>query len=169
MIALRMDNNLKGRVDPSDILQDAWVDVAKKLTNYDSEKMSFLVWLRLVAKDQLLTNHRRHIGTQKRDPRREQKRQRVNATSLSLGNFFVDKYTSVAGRAIKVEQQARLHAVLDEMDDDDREIIAMRVFEGMSNSETAESLQITNGAASKRFIRALGKIKNELNGLNSLF
>ena len=169
MIALRMDNNLKGRVDPSDILQDAWVNVVRKLPNYDSDKMSFFVWLRLVTTDQIITSHRQHIGAQKRDAGRELRRQHLNATSLSLGNFFVDKYTSVVGRAIKAEQQARLHAALDQMEDCDREIIAMRIFEGMSNAETAESLEITTNAASKRFIKAVGKIRNELKDLQGLF
>jgi len=165
MIALRMDANLKGRVDPSDVLQDAWVDTARKLDSYDPDKMSFFVWLRLVASERLLACHRQHLGAQKRDPRRELRRQHLNATSLSLGNFFLDQSTSVAGKAIKVEQGVRLRAILDEMDDCDRELIAMRVFEGVSNAETAEILGITTNAASKRFIRAIGKIRTELKDL----
>lgn len=169
MIALRMDANLKGRLDPSDVLQDAWVDVARKLGNYDPASMSFFVWLRLVASERLIASHRQHVGTQKRDPRRELRQQNLNATSLSLGNFFVDKLTSISGKAIKAEQHAKLQSVLDQMDEHDREVIAMRVFEGMSNGETAECLEITTNAASKRFIRAIGKLRNEMKDLQGMF
>ena len=169
MIALRMDTNLKGRLDPSDVLQDAWVDVARKLGNYDPARMSFFVWLRLVASERLIACHRKHVGTQKRDPRRELRQHHLNATSLSLGNFFVDKLTSVSGKAIKAEQQAKLQSVLEQMEAHDREVIAMRVFEGLSNAETAECLEITINAASKRFIKAIDKLRNEMKELQAMF
>lgn len=165
MIALRLSAKLKERVDPSDVLQDAWVEVVRKLEKYDSDKMSFFVWLRLVTSDQLMACHRQHLGTQKRDPRRELRRQQLPASAMSLNNFFVDQHTSISGKAIKAERIARLHATLEAMEDDEREVIAMRVFEGLSNSEVAEILQITTNAASKRFIKAIGKIKNELKDL----
>jgi len=166
MIAFRMDGRLKGRVDPSDILQEAYFDLAQRLPEFGQKEMSFFVWLRLVAKERLLKVHRQHIETQKRDARREVALPQDNATtSLSLAAQLLGRFTSVVDKAIRAERSARLHAVLDSMDQNDREIIALRVFEGLTNGETAEVLGLTKQAASKRFLRAICRIREELKEL----
>src|SRR5215472_5279222 len=55
MIRLRMDRRLSGRVDSSDVLQEAYLDVRKRLAEYarDPAAMPFHLWLRLVAGQRL--------------------------------------------------------------------------------------------------------------------
>ena len=161
MIAFRLDQNLKGRVDPSDILQEAYFDLAKRLPEFEKKGMSFFVWLRLVTKERLLRTHREHLEAQKRDARREVPFQ-ANS-SVCLAAHLIGRYSSVAGNAIKAEQSVRLSAILEQMSEDDREIIAMRIFEGLTNGETSEVLGLTKQTVSKRFIRAIGRLKEELN------
>ena len=167
MIAFRLDRNLKGRVAPSDILQEAFMDLAKKLPDFNDKQMSFFVWLRLVTHERLLLVHRQHLGTQKRDPRREIQvdHESRNASSIDLTAHLIGKYSSVIGKAIHKEQSIRLRAVIDGMDDHDREIIAMRVFEGLTNGESSEVLGLDKKTASKRFVRAMDKIRKELEHL----
>ena len=164
MIAFRMDSRLQGRVDPSDVLQEAYIDLAKKLPEFEKKGMSFFVWLRLVASERLLAVHRRHLGTLKRDARREVRIQSATSpesTSIILAEHLLGQHSSVAGKAIKAEQGAKLQAILDQMDEKDREIIALRIFEGLSNGETAEVLGLTRQTASKKFLRAIGRIRAE--------
>lgn len=167
MISFRLDQNLKGRVDPSDVLQEAFIDLAKRLPEFGDKGMPFFVWLRLVTHERLLRVHREHLGTQKRDPRREIKHRYTysDATSMSLAAHLLGKSSSVEGKAIRAEQSARLHAVLEDMEPQDREIIALRMFEGLSNGEAAEVLELTKQTASKRFIRAISRIRNEVKDL----
>src|SRR5580704_14151979 len=68
MVELRMDARLQGRLDASDVLQDAFLDAATQLDNYlrDSEMPAFL-WLRLVVSQRLSIYHRRHVGAKMRD------------------------------------------------------------------------------------------------------
>ena len=164
MIAFRMSKNLRGRVDPSDILQEAFVDLAKRLPKFEQKGMSFFVWLRLVAKERLLKVHREHVTAQKRDVRREVDHRNItsNATSILLADHLIDRYTSVAGQAIKAEQGELVRSVLEQMDENDQEIIALRIFEGLTNGETAEVLGMSKQTSSKRFIAAVSRLRTEI-------
>src|SRR6516164_6245778 len=66
MIRLRLDRRLSGRVDSSDVLQDAYLDVRKRIAEYarDPSAMPFHLWLRLVAGQRLTDVHRHHLGSQ---------------------------------------------------------------------------------------------------------
>ena len=163
MIAFRMDQNLKGRVDPSDVLQEAFLDLVERLPAFKDKGMSFFVWLRLVTHERLLRVHRQHLNTQKRDARREVGFQKgIDVTSISLAAHLLGEFSSVEGKAIRAEKSARLHTILDKMQPDDREIIALRIFEGLSNMEIAEVLGLTKQTTSKRFLSAITKLKTEL-------
>ena len=48
------------------------------------------------------------------------------------------------------------------MNEVDREVLALRHFEELSNSETAKVLNMSEQAASGRYIRALGRLKQIL-------
>ncbi|MEL7500651.1 MAG: sigma-70 family RNA polymerase sigma factor [Planctomycetota bacterium] len=164
MIAFRLDRKLQGRIDPSDVLQDAFLDLSKRLTEFGNKNMSFFVWLRLVAHERLLAIHREHLGAQKRDARREKhlNQNATGASSMMLAAHLLGKNTSVVGRAIRAEKKAQLEALLESMDDTDREIIALRIFEGLSNGECAEVLGLTKQTSSKRFMRAIGRLRESI-------
>ncbi|MEO1616150.1 MAG: sigma-70 family RNA polymerase sigma factor [Planctomycetota bacterium] len=167
IVAFRLDSRLKGRVDPSDILQEAFIDLLRRLPEFPEKNMSFFVWLRLVTNERVLAFHREHLNTQKRDPRREQRIQPAysGASSVLLAAHLMGNFSSVAGKAIQAEQNANLQAVLDSMDPIDREVIALRIFEGLTNSEAAEVLELTKQTTSKRFIRAIRRLREILSTL----
>ena len=168
MIAMRMDPILKGRVDPSDVLQDAYLDLHKRLPEFEKSGMPFFLWMRFITKEQLLRTHRTHVNAQMRDARREVSGKgqiQFEVTSACLAAQLMGKYSSVADKAIRVEQNAMLMSVLDCMPDTDREIISLRIFEGLSNGEAAQATGLTKQTVSKRFIRALLRIKEVLRDL----
>ena len=88
MIRLRLDRRLQGRVDPSDILQEAFIDVCGRADEYfTDEKMPFFLWLRSMAGRRLMSTHRDHLVTQMRNAGREVSLHAgalPQATSLSL-------------------------------------------------------------------------------------
>lgn len=175
MIAFRMDRNLQGRVDPSDVLQESFLALSEKLPEFPRRKMSLFVWVRLITMERLMRIHRAHITTQKRDARRDLSIDRqlgTDATSMSIAIGLLDNATSVAGKVAKREQQAALVALLEQMDPIDREIVALRIFEGLSNGEAAETLELTKQTASKRFLRAMQRLREsmlEIPGLADFF
>src|SRR5262249_32184164 len=68
MVELRLDRRLQARIDASDVIQDAYLEVAERLQSYlQDPKLPLFLWLRLVVGERLVTLHRHHLGTQMRD------------------------------------------------------------------------------------------------------
>lgn len=163
VIDFRLDYRLGGRVSQSDVLQETYVRAAQRIESYlKKPDMPFFVWLRLEANQRMHEIHRFHFGAEKRDIRREVKLQNKSDngnTSVQLAAHIVAKMTSASGLFQKAQQIEALEKTLSEMNETDREVIAMRHFEELSNVETAKVLGIGAEAASKRYIRALKRLK----------
>src|SRR5437588_9393791 len=68
MVRLRMDRRLQGRVDPADVVQDAYLGVRGKFAHYCADsRLPFFLWLRLEVGQKLVDVHRFHLGAQMRD------------------------------------------------------------------------------------------------------
>ena len=169
MIRLRLDRRLQGRIDPSDVLQEAFIDVRQRAGEYfKEEKMPFFLWLRSMAGRRLLNTHREHLATQMRDAGREVSLRTgalPQATSLSLAAQLVGRLTSASHVAMRAELQLRLQNVLNGMDPIDREVLALRHFEELTNDETADVLDIHKAAASNRYTRAMTRLHEILSGV----
>jgi RNA polymerase sigma-70 factor (ECF subfamily) len=153
MVRLRLDPRLQGRVDRSDVLQEAYLDLAARLPDYARDgPMPVFLWLRLVTGQRLLQVHRYHLGTAARDAGRE--------VSLYRGALPQASSTSLA--AVRAEQQLQLQAVLNGREPMDRETLALRHFERLSNGEAATVLGLSRTAANHRYIRALGRLRDQL-------
>src|SRR5262252_8749566 len=72
MVALRLDHRLNGRVSPSDVLQEAYIDALRRVPHYLAKpEMPFFGWLRLIVGQRLVDIHRQHLGTRLRDASQE--------------------------------------------------------------------------------------------------
>ncbi|NBO93943.1 MAG: sigma-70 family RNA polymerase sigma factor [Planctomycetia bacterium] len=164
MLTVRLDRRLGARLSPDDVLQEAYLDVAKRIPEYlDSPKVPFYVWLRFLTLQRLQMLQRSHLGTARRDAGRERPlAEATYASSDSMAGQLVGNLTSPSRAAIRGEIHDRLRAALDAMDPVDREVLALRHFEEMSNAETAEALGISKDAASKRHVRALIRLREIL-------
>jgi RNA polymerase sigma-70 factor (ECF subfamily) len=163
MVRLRLDRRLQGRVDASDVLQEAYLDVAQLLPHYLTKReMPFFLWLRLVAGQRLVRIHRKHLGAAIRDAGREVSLYRgalPQASSASLAAQLLGRYTPASQALSRAEVQLEIQAALNAMEPIDREIIALRHFEELTNAEAAQVLEIDRSAASKRYIRALKRLQ----------
>ncbi len=173
MIRLRLDRRLSGRVDSSDVLQEAFFDVRKRLAEYASDPaaMPFHLWLRLVTGQRLTDLHRFHLGTQMRDAGLEVSLHRgpfPKADSVSLAAQLLGKMTSASKAAIRAEHKLIVQDALNGMDPIDREVLALRHFEQLSNTETAHVLGLSKSAASNRYIRALERLREILSSIPGL-
>ena len=169
MVRLRLDRRLQGRVDPSDVLQEAHIEVANRAKEYlANPAMPAFLWLRFITGQRLLATHRAHLGAQARDANLEVSLHRgavPQATSVSLAELLLGRITSPTRAARRAEMQVRLQEILNSMDPIDREVLTLRHFEGLSNSETARVLGLTKAAASNRYMRALSRLKETLTGM----
>jgi RNA polymerase sigma-70 factor (ECF subfamily) len=163
MVELRMDVRLQGRIDASDVLQDGFLDLAKRVDSYLSEpKLPVFLWLRLVVSDRLAIYHRRHLGAQMRDVGREVSLYRdplPRASSAALASMLLGRMTSPSNAAIRAEQILQVEEAMNALDPLDREVVALRHFELLTRAETATVVGITEEAGAKRYIRAPKKLK----------
>jgi RNA polymerase sigma-70 factor (ECF subfamily) len=165
MVGLRLDRRLQGRIDPSDVIQDASVEAAARLPEYaNNPTMPFFLWLRLLTGQRLQILHRRHLGAQMRDASREAGLHRgmPEATSLALAAQLLGRDTRPSEAAMRAERKIRLQQALSSMDPLDREALALRHFEQLTTAEAAQVLGITPAAAGKRYLRALERLRDIL-------
>jgi RNA polymerase sigma-70 factor (ECF subfamily) len=169
MVRLRLDRRLQGRLDPSDVLQEAYLDFSRRLPDYAcNPAMPFYLWLRFLTGQRLIDLHRQHLGTQMRDVGQEVSLYRgalPQASSASLAAQLLGRLTSASRAAIRAETQIRVQEALNRMDPIDREVLALRHFEMLTNEETATVLGIRKSAASNRYVRALQRLKEILSAL----
>jgi RNA polymerase sigma-70 factor (ECF subfamily) len=163
MIHLRLSRRLAGRVDDSDVLQEALVEVARKLPEYAREpKLPLFLWMRHLTALKLAEVHRRHLGTQLRDADREVTLHRGGlppADSVSLAAHLLGTLTTPSQAAIKAETRLLVQEALNGMDPIDCEVLALKHFEQLSTSEIAEVLGMSKAGAGSRYLRAIKRLR----------
>jgi RNA polymerase sigma-70 factor (ECF subfamily) len=165
MVEFRMDPRLRSRVSASDVLQEAYIDALKRLPHYQAEPgMPLFLWLRWVTVQRLVEVHRQHLGARMRSAAREVSidRQWDGAASAGRMTELIGELTSPSGAARRAETMAQVQQALDRLDTVDREVLALRHFEELSNQEAAAVLGIQPAAASKRYVRALERLKEAM-------
>jgi RNA polymerase sigma-70 factor (ECF subfamily) len=170
MVSLRLDQRLQGRIDPSDVIQESALDAARRLTEYaKNPTMPFFLWLRYLTAQRLMEQHRRHLGAKARDARREISLYRgacPEATSATLAMHLLGKTSTPSQAAIRIEERIRLQQALDILEPIDREVLALRHFEQLSNAETAAVLGLEASATSKRYKRAVVHLRQTIHSLH---
>src|SRR5437660_6447111 len=166
MVHLRLSRRLQGRVDDSDVLQEAYLDVSRRLAEYAADpKLPFYLWLRHLTGLKLAEVHRRHLGTQLRDADREVTLHRgglPEADSMSLAAHLLGQLTTPSQAAIKPETRLIVQDALNNMDQVDREVLALKHFEQLSTGEMAEVLGMSKAGAGSRYLRAIKRLKEAL-------
>jgi RNA polymerase sigma-70 factor, ECF subfamily len=166
MVEMRLDTRLQARLDASDVVQEAYVEVAQRLDEYLRDpRLPLFLWLRLVVGERLLKLHRTHLGTQMRDAGREVSLFRgalPAASSAALAAQLLGKHTSPTQAVVRAERILRLQEALNTLDPVDREILSLRHFEELTAAEAARVLGIEESAAAKRYFRALKRLKDVL-------
>jgi RNA polymerase sigma-70 factor (ECF subfamily) len=165
MVAFRLDCRLRGRIDASDVLQEAYLEASDRLADYlQNPSMPFYLWLRFLTRQRMLILHRRHLG-RARDAGREVSLHAGTypaTTSAALAAQLLGQRTRPSEAAIRAEMKIRLQEALNSMDPLDREVLTLRHFEHLGNADAAHELGIQESAASKRYLRALRHLKEIL-------
>jgi RNA polymerase sigma-70 factor (ECF subfamily) len=166
MVHLRLSRRLSGRLDDSDIIQEAYLEISKKLPEYvKAPGMPLFLWMRHITGLKLTEVHRRHLGSQLRDADREVSLHRgglPEADSVSLAAQLLGKLTTPSQAAIKAEQRIYVQEALNSMDPIDREVLALKHFEQLSTSEIAQVLSISKSGAGSRYLRAIKRLRDIL-------
>ena len=170
LVALRLDPRLQGRVDSSDVIQEAYLDAVRRMPEYEREpeRMPFYLWLRFLVGQRILELHRRHFGAQARDVGREVSFYRgpmPEASSAAIAAQLIGRQTSPSQAAIRAERKLRLQEALNRMDPLDREVLALKHFEQLSTSEIAQVLGLSKAGAGSRYLRAIKRLRAVLEAI----
>lgn len=172
MINLRMDARIRSRCDASDVLQDAYVELSRRMPEFvESEQLPFFLWLRRIAYGRLAKMHRRHLGTLMRTAEREVSMHLAAAPEVSsvfLASQLAGHCTSAHHNLVQVEVEIKLRNTIDAMDPNDREILVLRHFEELSTEETATLLGLSRSGVLKRYTRALRRLSEAIKGETDL-
>lgn len=170
MVAFRLDPMIAIRVDPDDVLQESWMSAAQRIPSFlSTDRMTFFVWLRLIVLQTIVDVHRRHLGVKKRDAFREVPidGDQSRNTSHAIARQLMGGLTSPSEVVMREESARRLNNAIESMEPIDREILALRHFEELTNKEVADVLGIQTKAASIRYVRALRRLKEMLGTLST--
>jgi RNA polymerase sigma-70 factor (ECF subfamily) len=169
MVELRLDRRLVGRLDPSDVLQEACLQASVALPGFLARaELPFYLWLRWLTGRTLQTIHRRHLGVRARDAGREVRLDGAGVTCVSsavLAAQLLGRDSRPSDAAARAERRQCVREALDALDPVDREVLVLRHFEELTAAETAQVLGIARSAASKRYIRALQRLKGRIEAL----
>jgi RNA polymerase sigma-70 factor (ECF subfamily) len=160
MVAVRLDPRVAARVDPSDVVQEALLEAARKLPDYLRERpVPFYPWLRRLAWEHLLKLHQRHRAA-KRDAAREEPAAPPlpDGSALELAQRLVAPGPSPSGLAVREEMRDRVRAALAALPEPDREVLVLRYLEGMTTAEVAAVLGLGASAVKMRHHRALERL-----------
>ena len=141
------------------MVQETQLLASERIDDFLSRRpISFRLWLRGTALEQLISLRRRHIGATKRSVRREATL--TNQSSMLLARrLFAGRPSQVLQRQELLDQVRR---TISELGEQDREILLLRHIEELSNSEVAELLAIDQSAASRRYGRAIIRLRDKL-------
>ncbi len=166
MVVVRLDPRLQGRFDPSDVLQETYLDALGRLPEYlRKPKLPFFLWIRYLTGHHLGRIHRDHLGRQMRDAGREVSLYQgamPEASSAALAAQLLGKESRPSELALRAERMLRLQEALNRMDPIDREVLALRHFEHLTRAESAQVLKLSEAAAAKRYLRAVERLREML-------
>src|SRR5438105_4177706 len=130
MVEMRLDTRLQARLDASDVVQEAYVEVVERLGEYFRDpKLPLFLWLRLVVGERMMKLHRHHLGTQMRDAGREVSLYRgalPAASSAALAAQLLGRHTSPTQAVLRAERILRLQEALNALEPVDREVLSLR-------------------------------------------
>jgi RNA polymerase sigma-70 factor (ECF subfamily) len=165
MVRLRLDRRLAARVDPSDVVQEALADAARKLSDYLRDRpLPFYPWLRRLAWERLVKLHRRHLRAGARAVGREEPGLLAlpDESALELARRLIAPGSGPGNRLLREELRARVQEALARLGATDREVLVLRYLEGMANADVAAALGLSEGAVKMRHLRALERLRGLL-------
>ncbi len=163
MVAVRMDDRLGARVDPSDVVQEALMAASERLPDYLAHPtLPFYLWLRRIAWERLVDLHRRHLWADRRSVFREEPLGVSGDSASQLAGRLFAGGTGPLKRLLRAELVARVRAAVERLAGGDREILLLRHLEQLKLADCALVLQISHTAAKKRYLRALERLQRLL-------
>lgn len=158
-----LDPRLRKRIDPSDLVQNTFLEAQRDLKAFRGEKSPvFLVWLRNILHNNLSTAVARHVVTQKRSVMNECSQVGDRSSQDDLAALLPGSITSPSNRAINLETNAALVDALQKLPDQQAMAVQLRYFDGMSLAEISLAMDKSEMAVGGLLKRGLKRLRELL-------
>jgi RNA polymerase sigma-70 factor (ECF subfamily) len=167
LVAAQLDHRLRGRISPSDIVQDTFFEAHRDFHQFRGQSTNeFVAWLRRIVVHNILRVVEQHVLAEKRDVRREVSLEeigrRLEQSTARLETLLAVESDSPSHHAVERENEVLLADALAELPDDYRDVIVLRHIEGLPFDKVAERMQRSAGAVRMLWLRALKKLRETL-------
>jgi RNA polymerase sigma-70 factor (subfamily 1) len=161
VVECRMDRLLRARLDPTDAVQEVGLKIATRLADFLARRpMPFHLWVRRTAAEVLIDLRRKHLSAECRAVGNEVPI--PDRSSMMLVNHLSAGLPTASVQVRAEEAAAMVRRAIAALDEPDREVILLRSYEGLSNADAAAVMGLDISAASKRYARALLKLRQLL-------
>ena len=154
---------LKIRVDPSDIVQETFLDAHRDFAGFKGETEAELIaWLRKILVRNICDQAKRH-GAQRRDMRREQSLEAaINQSSIRLAQAFGDDMATPSKQAIRREQAVLVADAIAQLPEIQQKVITMRQIHRVPFDEIGAKLDKSSAAVRMIWLRSLESLKKKI-------
>jgi len=155
----RLGRTLIRRMDPEDVVQQAMLVAVRRADEWRAATTyTFRVWLMLLVSQCLDETRRRNLSAQKRDAQRERALDSGSSPDV-LARRWASEQTGVSHGARWEELRLGIEAAFAKLEEPERRVLVLRQFEGLSNEQAAAILGLSASATSKRYQRALERLR----------
>jgi RNA polymerase sigma factor (sigma-70 family) len=153
-LSSRISAKLKARVDPEDVLHDAYLRVLGALDVFHpTTERAFLAWVYQIAKNLLIDCTRR----------RSLAARRFAGSASSIGGVRASGIVSPdRGPQSSIERRDWIEGALRRLDETEAQVIRQRGLEGKSFEDIAASSGRTPGAVQRMYSRAIERLRGVL-------
>jgi RNA polymerase sigma-70 factor, ECF subfamily len=161
---VQIGRQLQGKVDPSDVVQDAFLEAHRHFPQFrGSSRPELVSWLRQILAGRIAVVMRRYLGTQVRNLRLEQQLEVDLAhSSTALGRTLAVTHSTPSQHVVKEEQEFRLAQALNGLPPQYREVIMLRQLQGLPFSEIAAQMNRSLDSVQKLWVRGLIQLREKL-------
>lgn len=152
---------LRGRVDPSDIVQQALIDAWRGREAFRGDTHAErLAWLRVILTRAIMRSDRDMLRTAKRGQGREKTLQSaIDRDSVRIEQLATGREPGPASQADQAEQTLLVAAALDALSPEYQQVLVLRHFEGLAHAEIASQIGRSEAATRMLWVRALQALK----------
>jgi len=162
MVHVQLDARLQARIDPSDVVQEAMIEAARRFRDYLQDRpLPFYPWLRQIAIDRIARVHRNHLRIARRNIQRETALEPLlpDDSLQQLAGCVLHHCSDPARRLFRKETGEQIREALGRLAKDDREVLVLRFLEHLSAAEAAAVLGVSVPALRMRQLRALQRFQ----------
>jgi RNA polymerase sigma-70 factor (ECF subfamily) len=160
---LQLDPRLRGKVDPSDIVQETLLKAHLALAQFRGQSDAEMAgWLRTILAN-VLTDALRRFQAEARDVAQERSlQQAVEESSSRIQAWLVAEQPSPEEQVIRQEQLLQLAEALAELPPDQQQAVELRHLKGLSVAEVARQMSRSKEAVAKLLLRGVARLRERL-------